>query len=162
MTERKTWLPCCAQGRFDERQCFAALAPRRGVDWHETVLETIRENPALQQVERSELRDSLLEISAAEALDLAKFISAGSLLYGPRESLRTPDKERDDCLRDILKSAGKGARFFTNHGHAEDGEEADFLAASFHANTLAGTSIDICLIGVSDENVLVLWRFEDD
>lgn len=70
--------------------------------------------------------------------------------------------ERDACLRDVLNAVGNDARFFTNHGHAEDGEEADFLASSFHVNALAGTTIDICLIGVSDENVLVLWRFEDD
>jgi len=159
---QKSVLPACAQGHFDERQSFAGLAVRTGADWHDTVMETIQRNPELRQVDRSELRDSLLEVSPAQALDLAGLISVGSLLYGPRESLRRPNTERDACLRDILESAGSGARFYTNHGHAEDGEAADFLASSFHANTLAGTTVDICLIGVSNENVLVLWRFEDD
>lgn len=162
MTEGKMGLPECVQGCFDERQSFAALAVRTGADWHDTVMETIQGNPVLRQVDRSELRASLLEVSPAQALDLAGLISVGSLLYGPRESLRRPNAERDACLRDILESAGSGARFYTNHGHAEDGEAADFLATSFHANTLVGTTVDICLIGVSNENVLVLWRFEDD
>ncbi|MEU7060706.1 hypothetical protein [Streptomyces sp. NPDC046197] len=162
MKERKTGLPGCALGRFDERQSFAALVARGGADWHDTVMETIQGHPVLRQVDRMELRDSVLQVSPAQALDLAGLISVGSLLHGPRESLRTSDAERDACLRDILKAVGNGARFFTNHGQAEDGEEADFLASSFHANALAGTTIDICLIGVSDETVLVLWRFEDD
>ncbi|MEU6771112.1 hypothetical protein [Streptomyces sp. NPDC046759] len=162
MTERKTGLPACAQGLFDERQAFAALAARRGPDWYDTVMEAIRGNLILRQVDRSELRDAILEVSPAHALDLARLISRGSLLHGPHASLRTPDVERDACLRDILEAVGTSARFFTNHGHAEDGEEADFLASSFHAHTLVGTTIDICLIGVSDDNVLVLWRFEED
>ncbi|MER6975742.1 hypothetical protein [Streptomyces carpinensis] len=162
MTERETGLPACARGRFEERQSFAALVARRGTDWHGTVIETIQGNPVLRQVDRSELRNNLLEVSPAQALDLARLISVGSLLYGPHASLRIPNTERDSCLRDILKAVGDGARFFTNHGHAEDGEEADFLASSFHTNALADTTIDVCLIGVSGENVLVLWRFEDD
>lgn len=162
MTGRKTNVPVCAQGRFDDRQSFAALVARRGSDWQATVMEAIQENSVLRHVDRSELQDGILEISPAQALDLAKLISIGSLLYGPRASLHKPDAERDACLREILKAVGNGARFFTNHGQAEDGEDADFLAASFHANALADTTIDICLIGVSDENVLVLWRFEDD
>ena len=162
MTEKKMDLPGCARGRFDERQSFVALVRRGGAEWHDLVMETIRENTVLRKVAHRELRNNLLEVSPAGALDLAKLISIGSLLHGPHEHLRTPDAERDDCLRDILKAVGKGTRFFTNHGHAEDGDEADFLASSFHANTLAGTTIDVCLIGVSDENVLVLWRFEDD
>lgn len=160
--ERKTDLPACVQGRFDERQSFAALVARKGADWHDTVMDTIQEHPALRQVDRTELRDGILQVAPHKALDLAGLISVGSLLYGPLKSLRTPDVERDACLRDVLNAVGNDARFFTNHGHAEDGEEADFLASSFHANALAGTTIDICLIGVSDENVLVLWRFEDD
>lgn len=160
--KEKTGLPACAQGRFDERQSFAVLVARRGADWHDTVMEAIRGNPVLSQVDRQELQESILEISPRQAMELAGLISTGSLLYGPSESLHAPDTERDACLREILRATGNGARFFTNHGHAEDGEEGDFLSSSFHANVLAGTTIDICLLGVSDENVLVLWRFEDD
>lgn len=162
MTESMAGLPACARGRFDERQSFAALAARGEPDWHDTVMNTIQGNPVLSQVDSGELHDSLLEVSPAQALELAGLISVGSLLYGPHPSLRVPNTERDTCLREVLGAVGDGARFFTNHGHAEDGAEADFLASSFHANVLAGPTIDICLIGVSDENVLVLWRFEDD
>ncbi|MEU0048510.1 hypothetical protein [Streptomyces sp. NPDC006309] len=162
MTKRKMDLPACVRGRFDERQAFVALGARGGADWHDTVMEVIQGNPVLRQVDRQELRDSLLEVSPGQAMELAGLISVGSLLYGPCTSLRAPDEKRDACLRELLRAAGNGARFFTNHGHAEDGEEGDFLASSFHANVLAGTTIDICLVGVSDEDVLVLWRFEDD
>ncbi|MFE3634669.1 hypothetical protein [Streptomyces cellostaticus] len=162
MTKRKVDLPACARGRFDERQSFAALVARDGADWHDTVMAAIQGNPVLRQVDRQELRDSILEVSPSQAMELAGLISVGSLLYGPSASLRAPDEERDACLRELLGVVGNDARFFTNHGHAEDGEEGDFLASSFHANVLAGTTIDICLVGVSDDNVLVLWRFEDD
>ncbi|MYW48486.1 hypothetical protein [Streptomyces sp. SID161] len=162
MTQGKVGLPACARGRFDERRSFAALVARGGADWHDTVMRAIQGNPVLRQVDRQELRGGILEVSPGQAAQLAGLISVGSLLYGPCASLRAPDEERDACLRELLGAVGNGARFFTNHGHAEDGEEGDFLAPSFHANVLAGTTIDICLVGVSDENVLVLWRFEDD
>ncbi|WP_143074793.1 hypothetical protein [Streptomyces mangrovisoli] len=126
------------------------------------MLEAIHGHPVLRHVDRRELRDGVLEVSARQAVELAALISVGSLLYGPGESLRAPDAERDACLREVVRAAGDGARFLTNHGHAEYGEEADFLASSFHADVLAGPTIDICLLGVSDENVLILWRFEDD
>ncbi|MEU0860515.1 hypothetical protein ABZ352_34905 [Streptomyces griseofuscus] len=162
MTESRTGLPARARGRFDERQSFAALVGRGEPDWHVTVMNAIQGNPVLRQVDSGELRDSLLEVFPAQAMELAWLISVGSLLYGPHPSLRVPDAERDTCLREVLGAVGEDARFFTNHGHAEDGAEADFLASSFHADVLAGLTIDICLIGVSDENVLVLWRFEND
>ncbi|MFI2640437.1 hypothetical protein [Streptomyces sp. NPDC018610] len=162
MTGRRTCLPACAQGRFNELQCFAALVIRRHADWLDTVMEAIQGHAVLQHVDRGELRESVLQVSPSQALDLAKLISAGSLLFGRNESLRAPDAERDDCLREVLRAVGNGAQFFTNHGHAEDGEDGDFLTSSFHADVLAGTTIDICLIGVSDMHVLVLWRFEDD
>ncbi|MFB0618518.1 hypothetical protein [Streptomyces sp. AGS-58] len=162
MTNSNTALPVCARQRFDERHAFVALGVRGGADWRDTVMEVIQGHPVLRQVDRQEMRDSLLEVSPGQAMELAGLISVGSLLYGPCASLRAPDEERDACLRELLRAVGDGARFFTNHGHAEDGEEGDFLASSFHANVLAGTTIDICLVGVSDGNVLVLWRFEDD
>ncbi|MEU6462163.1 hypothetical protein [Streptomyces sp. NPDC046976] len=162
MTESRTDLPARARARFDERQSFVALTARGEPDWHDTVMDTIRGHPVLRHVDSGELRDSLLEISDAQALELAGLISVGSLLYGPHPSLRVPNAERDIGLREVLGGVGDSARFFTNHGHAEDGAEADFLASSYHANVLAGLTIDICLIGVSDEKVLVLWRFEDE
>ncbi|WP_158711512.1 hypothetical protein [Streptomyces xylophagus] len=162
MTRKNPDLPGCQQGYFDERQSFAAVDSRGEADWHETVVEMVRGTRALRGIDRTTLRDSLFEVSYEGALDLARLISGGSLLYGPSESLRTLDTERDDCLRETLGTAGKNARFFTNHGHAEDGDQADFLVSSFHVNSLAATTIDVCLIGVSDENIMVLWRFEDD
>lgn len=162
MTRNNPDLPGCLQRYFDERQSFAAINSRGETEWNETVVEMVHGTHALRIVDRTTLRDSLLEVSHEGALDLARLISGGSLLYGPSESLRTLDTERDECLRETLATAGKNARFFTNHGHAEDGDQADFLVSSFHVNSLADTTIDVCLIGVSDENVLVLWRFEDD
>ncbi|MFD4875284.1 hypothetical protein ACFWOB_18240 [Streptomyces sp. NPDC058420] len=162
MTRKNPVLPGCLQGHFDERQSFAAVKSLVEADWHETVVEIVREIHALRSIDRTTLRDSLLEVSYEGALDLARLISEGSLLYGPSKSLRALDPERDDCLRETLGTAGKNTRFFTNHGHAEDGDQADFLTSSFHVNSLADTTIDVCLIGVSEENVLVLWRFEDD
>ncbi|MBN0046303.1 hypothetical protein JS756_19780 [Streptomyces actuosus] len=157
-----TGLPPCVRGRFDELQSFAALLARTGEDWRVTVMESIRGHPVLRHVDRRELQDSLLEVSPSQAVELVGLISVGSLVHGPSESLRVPNAERDACLREVLRAVGNGARFFTNHGHAEDGEEGDFLASSFHADVLAGLTIDVCLLGVSDENVLVLWRFEED
>ncbi|MEW1644364.1 hypothetical protein [Streptomyces sp. NPDC091219] len=162
MTRKSPDLPGCLQGYFDERQSFAAISSRRGADWYENVVEMVHGTPALRIIDGMTLRDSLVEVSHEGALDLARLISAGSLLYGPSESLRTVDTERDNCLLETLAAAGKNARFFTNHGHAEDGDQANFLVSSFHVNSLADTTIDVCLVGVSDENVLVLWRFEDD
>ena len=162
MTRKNPVLPGCLQGYFDERQSFAAVKSLEGADWHETVVEIVREIHAFRSIDRVTLRDSLLEVSYEGALDLARLISDGSLLYGPSKSLRALAPERDDCLRETLGTVGKNTRFFTNHGHAEDGDQADFLASSFHVNSLADTTIDVCLVGVSEENVLVLWRFEDD
>ncbi len=50
---------------------------------------------------------------------------------------------------------GEGATYFTNHGHAEEGKDADFLATAFHADVVAGPTLDICLIGVTDQRLLV-------
>ncbi|OIJ69451.1 hypothetical protein [Streptomyces mangrovisoli] len=155
-------LPACAKDRFDGAHSFATLVARAGADWHGTVIDAVQGHPVLRHVDRRELGESVLEVSPAQAVELAGLISVGSLVYGPGESLRAPDPERDACLREVVWAAGNGARFFTNHGHAEDGEEGDFLASSFHAKVLAGPTVDICLVGVSDENVLILWRFEDD
>jgi hypothetical protein len=154
-----------AQWCFDERWSFAALVPHGPhgrADWLATVMQTIQGHAVLRHVDREELREGILPVSPAQALDLAKLISGGSLLSGSNKSLRAPDEERDARLRELLRGVGAGAHFFTNHGHAEDGEEGDFLASAFHVNGLAGITIDVCLIGVSDERVLVLWRFEDD
>ncbi|MFJ8540657.1 hypothetical protein ACIRFH_01335 [Streptomyces sp. NPDC093586] len=158
---KKRELPACARGHFDQRQTFVALSHRKDDDWHHIAGEMIKHSPALHGVDTSELRDSVMEISHNGALQLATLISVGSLLYGPR-SLPNHDHERDTCLSRVLDCAGEGARYFTNHGEAEEGDEADFLSSAFHANTLADATIDVCLIGVSEDAVLILWRFEDD
>lgn len=155
-------LPPCARGRFDPRQSFAALAARSNGGWAQAVVEVIQEHPVLGHIEPEELRQAVWEISRAGAADLATLISAGSLLYPMAVPLRRPDPAREECMRQLLDTVGEGARFFTNHGEAEEGENADFLASSFHANVIAGPTLDICLIGVTDEKVLVLWRFEED
>ncbi|MFD5651417.1 hypothetical protein [Streptomyces sp. NPDC127039] len=155
-------LPMCAQGYFDERQTFVALSHRKDDDWYQVATELARGNAALHNVDASELRDSVMEISRKGALDLATLISAGSLLYGPRYSAQRRDHGRDSCLSDVLDSVGEGARYFTNHGEAEEGNAANFLASTYHVNALADTALDVCLIGVSHDRILILWRFEDD
>lgn len=107
------------------------------------------------------LRQSLLPVSGRGAEDLMKLIAVGSLDSGPDQSLKEPDEERDTCVRNILGAVGKKVEFFTNHGHAEAGEEADFLTTSYYSDSLAATLYDICLIAVSSDFVVVAWRFED-
>ncbi|MDA4885420.1 hypothetical protein ACI3K5_27620 [Streptomyces sp. MPA0124] len=155
-------LPMCTQRHFDERQTFVTLSHRKGDDWYQAASELVREHAALHNVDASGLRDSVLEVSRKGALDLATLISTGSLLYGPRYSAQQRDHERDSCLSDVLDSVGEGARYFTNHGEAEEGDDANFLASAYHVNALAETTLDVCLIGVSHDSILILWRFEDD
>ncbi|MEU9577374.1 hypothetical protein [Streptomyces chilikensis] len=158
-------LPPCAGERFDARHCFAALASWSGGDWSHAVTEIVRGHPVLQSVEPEVLADHTQEVlSPSGALELATLISAGSLL-SPRAgavSLRTPDPSREQCLRQVLECLGEGARYFTNHGEVEEGKDADYLATAFFADAIAGPTMDICLIGVTDQRLLVLWRFEED
>ncbi len=158
-------LPPCAGERFDARHSFAALASWRGGEWPHAVAEIVREHPVLRSVEPEILAEHTQEVlSPSGALELATLISAGSLLT-PRAdalSLRTPDPSRERCLRQVLECLGEGARYFTNHGEAEEEKDADFLATAFFADAIAGPTMDICLIGVTDQRLLVLWRFEED
>ncbi|MER6994686.1 hypothetical protein [Streptomyces sp. NPDC000410] len=154
--------PAFPDGWFDRRQTYVALFPRTGDDWYATVVAAVQEFPALRCVDRQALEENLTEISDIGAFDLCKLISFGSLLQGPHASLRQPDTHRDECLARVLESLGPSARFWTNHGHAEHGDAAHFLASSFHVNGLADATIDVCLVGVSTESVLTLWRFEND
>lgn len=108
------------------------------------------------------MEESLFEVSRENALDLSKFIAFGSLLRGPVPSALDADGRRDSLLAHMFDRLGADACFWTNHGGAEDGQESGFLSSSFHVNVLAEATIDLCLIGVSSEAVLILWRFEDD
>jgi len=108
-----------------------------------------------------ELESSLMPVSRRGAEDLLKLVSFGSLQAGPNPSLEAPDAARDACISEILDSVGESALYFTNHGHAEDGDSADFLASSFHFNSLAVTVYNICIIAVTSDRILSAWRFED-
>lgn len=112
-------------------------------------------------VTADQIRDSLLPINRQGAEDLLKLVAVGSLYSGPDRALQEPDKTRDGCVRDVLDAVGDTAEFFTNHGHAEDGAAADFLASGFHWNSLAVTLYDVCLVAVGSEHLLIAWRFED-
>ncbi|MEU6015819.1 hypothetical protein ABZ826_17690 [Streptomyces sp. NPDC047515] len=147
---------------FDARQTFVHLSVPGDGDWRETAIAAMRSCPALQSVNREDMESSLAEVSRENALDLSKFIAFGSLLRGPLQSLVDADEIRDSLLARMLDQLGGDARFWTNHGGAEDGQESGYLSSSFHVNALAETTIDLCLIGVSPRAVLVLWRFEDD
>ncbi|NUK54481.1 hypothetical protein HRW14_30300 [Streptomyces lunaelactis] len=165
-------LPVCAIRLFDERRTSLLLAQRLHEDWVDDVLSVILDpsgaqhigiDPAtmFETVTAADLRESLLTVSRRGAEDLMKLLAAGSFYSGPDTSLQAPDEVRDSCVRDILRTVGEEAEFFTNHGHAEDETEANFLASAFHFNSLAVTLYDICLIAVSPDYLFVAWRFED-
>ncbi|MFD5554823.1 hypothetical protein ACFWIA_13445 [Streptomyces sp. NPDC127068] len=156
-------LPDCAKVYLDPRQTFAALRPLQGADWCTTVARAVGGVPALASVDTAELRDALGEVSRAGARELARVISAGSLLHGAKSPWTSADPGRDDCMDALLRAVGSDARYFTNHGAAEEEEEQrNFLASSFHVNSLSTATLDLCLLAVSPAAVLVLWRFEDD
>lgn len=156
-------LPGCARIYLDPRQTFAALRPRQQeTDWCKSVARAVEEVPALASVGTVDMREALGEVSRAEARALARVISTGSLLHGARSPWASPDIARDDCMVTLLRAAGSDARYFTNHGAAEEREHRDFLESSFHVNSLSTATLDLCLIAVSHSAVLVLWRFEDD
>ncbi|MEU0374224.1 hypothetical protein ABZ070_29005 [Streptomyces sp. NPDC006283] len=165
-------LPECAIRYFDGQNTLLHLARRTNRDWMADVLSVVAGAKGIAHagveaatmfgtVTIDDLRRSLLPVSESGARDLLKLLAVGSFYWGPEESLHRPDPVRDKCVRDTLQAVGSGADFFTNHGHAEDGYEADFLQAGFHFNSLATTLYDICLIAVSPDFLLVAWRFED-
>ncbi|WP_344015993.1 hypothetical protein [Streptomyces thermospinosisporus] len=145
---------------FGEYSTFVALVSREGGDWGSVVVEAARAVPVLQNLNVADLKNTVLGISSKDAFDVARLISGGSLLYGPPRPIE--NAQRDACLLNLFEALGEHAEFFTNHGEAEDGETGDFSTLSCHVNVLAETTIDVCLIGVSDSKVLILWRFEDD
>lgn len=165
-------LPECATALFDPHWTALRLAPRIHEDWIDDVVaftrgeghgESVGVYPAsvFEAVTGELVRESLLPVTGEGAQELLKFIAVGSLYEGADPSLRDPDAARDRCIREVLESVGCSAEFFTNHGHAEDGEDADFLVSAFHWNSLAATLYDICLVGVTPQRLLVAWRFED-
>jgi hypothetical protein len=165
-------LPACATGLIDERQTFLCLVQRVHEDWIEDVLETIRGSDGRTRVgldptglfgelTPADLRQNLLPVSRPGAEDLLRLLAVGSFYSGPDPTLREPNEVRDACVRAVIDSVCGDAEFFTNHGHAEDGDAADFFASSFHWNSLAEVLYDVCLIGVSPDWILVAWRFED-
>ncbi|MFC8919969.1 hypothetical protein ACFT5C_29870 [Streptomyces sp. NPDC057116] len=166
-------LPECATWLVDERHAFLCLTTRVNEDWTEDVLAAIStgsDGPGrvgidpvgmFGDITADDLRSSVLPVSRRGAEDLLRLLAVGSFFDGPDMSLREPDETRDTCVRDILASVGEEAEFFTNHGHAEDGDAADFLAAGFHYNSLARVLYDVCLIGVARDRLLLAWRFED-
>ncbi|MEU0691531.1 hypothetical protein [Streptomyces uncialis] len=154
--------PGCARSYLDPRQTFVAIVPCRETDWFATVARAVGGVPALASVSAVELRNSLAAVSRAEAKELARVISVGSLLYGARSPWTSASQGRDDCMDALLSAVGDDARYFTNHGAAEEAEPRNFLDSSFHVNSLSTATMDLCLVAVSRSAVLVLWRFEDD
>lgn len=165
-------LPECAAVLFDARRTVLCLTGRAHQDWVDDLLAFTRsENSAerigldpsvmFDSVTADQARESLLPVSRRGAEDLLKLLAVGSFYSGPDRSLQESDEARDGCVHDVLASVGDDAEFFTNHGHAEDEEAADFLTSSFHWNSLAVTLYDVCLIAVTSELLLIAWRFED-
>lgn len=165
-------LPECAVSLFDTRWTVLCLKERGRQDWVHDLLEftngaggaeIIGTDPSVMfdSVTGDQIRESLLPIRRQGAEDLLKLVAVGSLYSGPDQALQEPDEARDGCVRHVLDAVGDTAEFFTNHGHAEDGAAADFLASSFHWNSLAVTLYDVCLVAVGPEHLLIAWRFED-
>ncbi|WP_033325293.1 hypothetical protein [Streptomyces yerevanensis] len=165
-------LPECAKQFVDERHVFLYLAQRVHEHWTEDVSAILHDSNGLgragadpsgmfSDLTPAALRRSLLPVSRRGAEDLMGLLAVGSFCYGPDPTLRQPNEQRDAAIRAILEAAGDHTEFFTNHGHAEDGDSADFLTRSFHFNSLANVLYDVCLIGVSPERLLIAWRFED-
>ncbi|MEU0398737.1 hypothetical protein ABZ318_00470 [Streptomyces sp. NPDC006197] len=166
-------LPECARRLIDERHVFLSLSRRVHEDWAEDVLAEIRGGPKgrdgvgvdpsglFGDISADDLHGSVLGVSRTGAEELMRLLAVGSFYSGPEASLREPDEMRDTCIRGILDAVGGGAEFFTNHGHAEDGDAADYFAGGFHYNSLASVLYDVCLIGVTRDRLLITWRFED-
>ncbi|MFJ4920369.1 hypothetical protein [Streptomyces sp. NPDC088725] len=165
-------LPECATQLFDERSAFLFLAQRANEDWVHDALSVIQGSKSgdrigvapvamFDAVTSDDLRQSLLSVNRRGAEDLLKLLAVGSFHLGPDASLREANEVRDGCVRGIVRAVGEEVEFFTNHGHAEDGADADFFASSFHFNSLSTVLYDVCLIAVSSQYLLVAWRFED-
>jgi hypothetical protein len=165
-------LPECAAQLFGGSSHFVQLSRRTAEDWVDDLVHVLRGRKSAQHigiapeamfddVDPETIRLSLLPVPRHGAEDLVKLLAYGSFYYGPDLSLRQADRARDECVRDILRSVGAEAEFFTNHGHAENGDSADFFQAGFHYNSLAVTLYDVCLVAVSPDHLLVTWRFED-
>ncbi|MDV9169507.1 hypothetical protein R6V09_05080 [Streptomyces sp. W16] len=165
-------LPKCATRLFDTRWTCLCLLQRKHEDWIVDLLaftqgknsgEHIGIEPSemFDSVTDSQVRESLLPVPRKGAEDLLKLLALGSFDSGPNQSLQEVDEGRDSCVCDVLASAGENIDFFTNHGHAEYGDSADFLTRSFHWNSLATTLYDVCLIAVAADRLLIAWRFED-
>ncbi|WP_405992094.1 hypothetical protein [Streptomyces sp. NBC_00986] len=165
-------LPKCATRLFDTRWTCLCLLQRQHEDWIADLLDFTqgKNNGDRIGVKPSEMFDSvthdvatasLLPVSRKGADELLKLLAVGSFDSGPNQSLLEADEARDSCVREVLDSVGKGSDLFTNHGHAEYGDTADFLTRSFHWNSLATTLYDVCLIAVTADRLLIAWRFED-
>ncbi|MFV0128254.1 hypothetical protein ACLGI4_11125 [Streptomyces sp. HMX112] len=165
-------LPGCATHLLDDRHTFLLVTRRSSEDWVDDAIAVLRSSneaeymgldPAtvFEALTADDLRQNLLPVARRGAEDIVKLLLVGSFYSGPDASLLRPDKARDDCVRAILDTAGEAARYFTNHGHAEEGYEANFLTANFHFNSLAATLWDVCLIAASPTTLLIVWRFED-
>ncbi|MFD7342363.1 hypothetical protein ACFV98_41365 [Streptomyces violascens] len=162
-------LPARISALVDPRACFTQLQRRTGPDWRRDVIRVVRHPqgigvdpaPLLREASLDRLRESLAPVARRGAEDLLKLILSGSLFHGLDAQLIESDLVLARSIQEVLDSFGPGVEYFTNHGHAEDGEEAQFLVTGFHFNSLAVTLYDICLIAVDSDRILVAWRFED-
>ncbi|MFD7167636.1 hypothetical protein [Streptomyces violascens] len=162
-------LPPYISARADSGEYFIQASRRNAPDWRYDVTEIIR-NPQGAGIDPTAmfdnmsvelLQDSLAPVTRRGAEDLLKLIVSGSLFGGPDARLIESDHVLGRSIQELLDSLGPETEYFTNHGHAEDGDDAQFLVSAFHYNSMAVTLYDICLIAVSSDRILVAWRFED-
>ncbi|MGW1869830.1 hypothetical protein ACWCPS_30260 [Streptomyces mauvecolor] len=162
-------LPPCISTRADSGEHFVQVSRRNAPDWRHDVTDIIRNpqgvgiDPAamFEDMSVERLQESLVPVTRRGAEDLLKLIVAGSLFDGPDTRLIESDHMLSRSIQEVLAPFGPGAEYFTNHGHAEEGDDAQFLVSAFHYNSMAVTLYDICLIAVTSDLILVAWRFED-
>ncbi|CAM5578209.1 hypothetical protein SXANM310S_01268 [Streptomyces xanthochromogenes] len=150
-------------------QYFMQMSSRNDPDWRHEVISIIRNpegvgidpTPMLEGLSVELLQESVALVTRRGAEDLLKLIVSGSLLRGPNAQRIESNHILGRSVQEVLDLIGPGADYFTNHGHAEDGDDARFLVSGFHYNSMATTLYDICLIAVTSDRILVAWRFED-
>ncbi|MEU3371676.1 hypothetical protein ABZ734_14570 [Streptomyces sp. NPDC006660] len=162
-------LPPYLSARADSGEYFIQMSCRNDPDWRRDVTGMIRNprgfgvdpSPLLEGLSVERLQESVAPVARRGAEDLLKLIVAGSLFDGVKAESIASDHGLTRSVHEALDLFGPEAEYFTNHGHAEDGDDAQFLVSGFHYNSMAVTLYDICLIAVASDRILVAWRFED-
>ncbi|MCX2971828.1 MULTISPECIES: hypothetical protein [Streptomyces] len=167
-------LPQDAEQAFRDGQVFLRHVKREASDWREDVVKAVTFAPAdpdvgvlrrraeLLGVSTADLCENLLNVSKGAAMNVLRFIAGGSLIYGPASLSVETAMSIENCIASIFSAFGDCASFFTNHGAAEDGAPESCFSGSYHVNVVASSVMDLCIIAVSDDEIFIGWRCEED